>query len=99
MKIPKLKLKKVKYLLRKIPRNLAEKSFPVFLGLFALSLIFGAFLFYQYNILLKEKEISMEGEPFQFKDNVYGNVLQVWKDQEVRFQAADSKVYPNPFRP
>jgi hypothetical protein len=99
MKIPKLKLKKVKDFLKKAPRGLAEKSFPVFLGLFVLSLIFGAFVFYKYNTLIKEKEILIEGELFQFKEEIYKEVLQIWKDQEIRFQTTDSRDYPNPFRP
>ena len=99
MKIPKLKLKRVKYFLIKLPRYLAEKSFSVFIGLFILSLLFGVFVFHQYNISVREKEISMEGQPFQFKEDIYKDVLQTWEDQETRFQAADSKVYPNPFRP
>lgn len=96
--IPKVKLKKVKDFLKKLPRILGEKAFLTFLGLFFLSLIFGAFIFYKYSILIKEIEPQITEKPLQFKEKTYQEVLKIWQEKEIKFRETDFKEYPDPFR-
>lgn len=113
MKISKIKTKKIKDynppttlplefkwapFLKRLPRTLAEKALLVFLGLLLIALIFGGIIFYQYNILVKKREVQIIEEPLQFREKTYQNILQIWQEREKKFQQAELKVYPNPFR-
>ena len=47
---------------------------------------------------LKLDIISADQEiPFQFKKNLYQNILAEWENRQERFEAANTKQYPNPF--
>lgn len=94
----KLKLKTIKEKLAKLLKTLAERAFLVSLGLFAFALIVGGLIFYQYNILVPKTEPPLSEEPFQFQEKTYQKVLKIWQEKEKRFEEADSKKYPNPFR-
>ena len=98
MKIPKLKVKKIKEFLKKLPRTLGERAFLTFLGLLLVALIFGGIIFYQYNILVKKAEVQITEELLQFQTNTYQDVLKIWQEREKKFQETDFKEYPDPFR-
>jgi len=98
MRIPKLKIKKIKELFRKLPRILGERAFFVFLGLLLLALIFGGIIFYQYNILIKRAEVQIQEVPLQFQTKTYQDILKIWQEKEKKFQEADIKEYTDPFR-
>jgi len=98
MKIPKLKLKKIKDFLKKLPRTLGERAFLTFLGLLLIALIFGGLVFYKYSILVEKAEPEISEIPLKFKEKTYQDVLKIWQEKEKRFEEADLKEYPNPFR-
>ena len=97
MKIPRLKPKKIKDFLKKLPWILGEEAFLAFLGLFALALIFGGLVFYKYGVLAKKMDLQITEEPLQFKEETYQAVLKIWQEKETRFEETDLKEYPNPF--
>jgi len=92
--IPKIELKKIK----KLPRILGERAFLTFLGLFFISLILGFFIFYKYNILARKTELKTTEKPLQFDEKTFQEVLKFWQEKGKRFQEADFKKYPNPFK-
>ena len=98
MRIPKLKIKKIREFLKRLPQTLGEKAFFVFLGLLLIALIFGGIIFYQYNILVKRAEVQITEEPLQFQERTYQDTLKIWQEKEKKFQEADLKEYPDPFR-
>ena len=98
IKLKKIQLKKFEVFLKKLPRILAERVFLTFLGLLILSLIFGAFLFYKYNFLIKKIEPQITERPLKFKEKTYEDVLKSWQEREERFKEAEFKEYPNPFK-
>lgn len=76
---------------------IAEHAFLVFLISVLAALIFGGIMFYKYNILVQKKEPEVREAPLQFKKDIYQNILTEWRQREERFEAADSKEYPDPF--
>lgn len=98
MRLPQIKIKKIKEFLKKLPRTLGEKAFFVFLGLLLIALIFGGIIFYQYNVLAKRAEVQIIEKPIQFQEKAYQDILKIWQEREKRFQATDFKTYPDPFR-
>ena len=98
IKLKKIQLKKFVTFLKKLPRILGEKAFLTFLGLMVFSLIFGAFLFYKYSFLTKKSEPQIPESPLKFKEKAYEDVLKAWQEREERFNKAEFKEYPNPFR-
>ena len=80
--------KKLKNILGKLPRALAEQAFLTILVLIFISLIWGGFLFYQYSILAQKAEPEITIEPTQFKENLYQKILEEWQNREERFQEA-----------
>jgi hypothetical protein len=97
MKIPKIKIKKLKEFLERLPRALGERAFLTFLGLLVLALIFGGIIFYKYQILVKRAKIQITEEPLQFQEKIYQDILKIWQEKEKNFKETDSKEYPNPF--
>jgi len=98
MRVPKLKTKKIQDFLKRLPRILGEKAFLAFLGLLFLALIFGGIIFYQYNILVKKAEVQIIEEPLQFQEKTYQDISKIWQEREKKFQEADLKTYPDPFK-
>ena len=98
MKTPKIKFKKIKDFLKNLPHALGERAFLTFLGLLFLSLIFGGFVFYEYNILPEKEAPQISEGPLQFNKKTYEEVVKIWQEKEKRFESSDSKEYPDPFR-
>ncbi|PIR71898.1 MAG: hypothetical protein COU42_03105 [Candidatus Nealsonbacteria bacterium CG10_big_fil_rev_8_21_14_0_10_36_24] len=94
----KIKTKKAKNFLGKLPWFLAEHAFLTCLVLFFVSLIFGTLLFYKYNILAQRVKPGELSQSFLLKEDVYQEVLNVWQKEEEKFQEADFREYPNPFQ-
>jgi len=97
-KLKRIKFKKIKDSLKRLPRTLAENAFLTFLGLLVIALILGGLVFYKYSILTKKVEPQVIKEPLQFKEKTYEEILKVWQEKEKRFQETDFKEYPNPFK-
>lgn len=92
-----MKIEQIKKILEKLFLVIAEHAFLASLLLFFLALIFGGFLFYKYDILAQKAGPEIFKEPFLFKEKTYQEVLRVWRENEKKFEEADSKKYPNPF--
>jgi len=98
MKIPKLKIKKIKQFLKKLPRTLGEKSFLTFLGLLLIALIFSGLIFYKYSFLAEKGKLEVLEKPLKFNEKVYQVVLKIWQEKEKKFEETNFKKYPDPFR-
>lgn len=98
MKIPKFKIKEIKQFLKKLPRTLGEKRFLTFFGLLLVALIFSGLSFYKYGFLAEEEKLEVPEKPLKFNEKDYQEVLKIWQEKEKRFNEADLKEYPNPFR-
>lgn len=98
VKLPKIKLNKIKFFCQKAPRAVADRAFLSFLLLFLISLVFGGLIFYQYNILTKKKEVRSAENPLQFQEKTYEDVLKIWKEREDAFKAASAKKYFDIFK-
>lgn len=98
MKLPKIKIKKIKNFLQKLPRKLALRAFSTFFGLLVFSLILGAIIFYKYVILIKQKEIELSEEVLRFEEKTYQEVLSNLEEKEKRFKDTDSKEYLDIFK-
>ena len=97
MKFPKIKVKRIKEFLKRLFLTLGEKAFLTFLGLLLIALIFGAIIHYQYSALTKRVEVQIVGEPLQFQEKAYQNVLKIWQEREKKFEEADLEEHPDPF--
>jgi len=93
-----IKFNKLKGSLKRLPRILAEHIFLSFLGLLSLALIFGGFIFYKYSILTEKIEPKILEKPLQFKEALYQKILEEWQIRQKRFEEAELKEYPDPFR-
>ncbi len=91
-------IKKLKDKLGKFSTVLAERDFLTFFGLFIISLLFGSLLFYKYIFLVERTEPKKTGTAIQIDAQKYEKVLKIREDKEKKFQEADSKQYPNPFK-
>jgi len=98
MNPPKVKIKKIKEFLKRLPRTLGDKAFLTFLVFLLMALIFGGIIFYKYNILVKKVQPEIVEKPIQFKEKTYQDVLKIWQDKEERFKETDLKQYPDPFK-
>ncbi len=94
----KIRIGKIKKILGELLSTIAKHVFLACLFLFFLSLIFGAILFYKYNILFQRAELEVLEKPFLSEEKTYQEVLEVWQEHERIFKEADFKEYPDPFR-
>jgi len=92
-----IRIKKAKKFLGKLLWFLAKHAFLTCSVLFFISLVFGALLFYKYNILAQRAETTGLDQFFLLKENIYQEVLRVWQREDEKFQEADFKEYPDPF--
>ncbi|OIO46273.1 MAG: hypothetical protein AUJ31_02175 [Parcubacteria group bacterium CG1_02_39_15] len=98
MQIRRIKFKKIKDFLKKLPKTLGERAFLTFLALLLIALILGGLIFYKYSISIDKEEPTISEKPPQFEEKTYQTVLKTWQEKEKRFEEADSKTYPDPFR-
>ena len=92
-----IKFDKVKKIFAKLPRTLAENSFPVILLLFFVSLVLGGFIYYEYVFLVKNREPQLLAKPFRIDERAYQTILDEWQARENIFQEVSLKQYPDPF--
>lgn len=93
----KIQLTEVKEFGRKLPWLMAEHIFLAAIVLVLLSLLVGALLFYQYQILVQKTAPEVKTEIIGFQENLYQEVLTEWQEREERFEQAQTKEYPDPF--
>jgi hypothetical protein len=98
MKLSRIKAVEINKLLKRLLFTLVKRAFLFFLGLLVVALIFGAIIYYQYNILAQKEEPQTIKKSLQFQEKTYRNVSRAWQEREKNFREADSKEYVNPFR-
>ena len=72
---------------------MAERAFLSFLILFLISLIFGGFIFYYYDILMNKKEVKAPVNSLQFEEKTYEDVLNIWQERERALEKTGTKKY------
>jgi hypothetical protein len=94
----KRKSKRIAGFFKRLPWVLARNAFSTFLGLLLIALIFGVFIFWQYNILARSPvEIGEEEKPLEFEKKTCQAVLEEWQNRNERFLEAGTEEYLNPF--
>ena len=88
----RIKFNKIKEFLKKVPKNLAEKSFLTFLLLFLIACIIGVYLFYTYAIAIKNLEPKPLEKSVQFNDELYQEILLKLNKKEKVFEDRKSVV-------
>ena len=98
MNLSRIKTREIKESLKRLLFALVKRAFLFFLGLLFVALLFGAVIYYQYNILAKKEAVQDIKGSLQFQEKTYQNVSRAWREREKKFEEADSKEYSNPFR-
>ena len=97
-KIEKKQFKKTGNLFKKLLRVIGERAFLTSLVFFSIAIILGVFVFYKYSIMVEQKEPELSQELLYFDEKNLQEVIKVWQDRQVKFQAAGSRQYINPFK-
>jgi hypothetical protein len=97
-RLKRIKFKKIKEIFKELPRILGEKAFLTFLSFLLLTLILGAFIFYQYSILVKKEKPEVTEEYLKFREKTYQTILNEWQKRNEKFLEIDLKEYPDPFK-
>jgi hypothetical protein len=97
--LKKFQFKKIKNIIKNLPKILAEHVFLTLLGGLLLSLLLGAIIFYQYSVLVLKQtpEIIVIEKSLKFDKEIYEVVLNEWQKRKEKFLEADTKKYPDPF--
>ncbi|MFC1789386.1 hypothetical protein ACFLYY_00145 [Patescibacteria group bacterium] len=93
----KLNIQKIKRIVAKMPRKMAENSFLATIIFIIIATATGAIVFYKYNGALNDDNIEITGSLLKFKENSYQKIINKWQEKEEQFQIADLKEYPNLF--
>ena len=56
------------------------------------------FLAYKHIILVQREEVVLSEQPLEFNEDIYQNVLEIWKQREERFNQTSVKKYSDSFR-
>jgi len=97
-KLKKQQFEKIKNFLKRVPRIIGEHAFLTSLMLFFIAAILGGLVFYKYSILVEQRKSEFSEELLYFDGKNLKQVLKAWQDREIKFQAADSEQYSNPFK-
>ena len=89
-----LKIQKIKTL----AFYLAEHCFGLFLVLTLFALICNGFVFYKYSIVAEKQQIQDLGVVLKFQENIYQDILEIWSEQERKFEESENKEYPSLFQ-
>ena len=84
--------------LSRIPKILGERPFFTFLGLLVVALAIAGIVFYKSVVLIKKANQQTPQKTLQFDRGAYEKLLEEWGGRERRFNAIESKTYPDPFR-
>lgn len=84
--------------LGKLIIKIAERPFLYCFVIFLLVLTIGGALFYQYILLVQEKKAGSLPSSALLKEETYQKILQVWREQDKKFNEADTKTYLDPFK-
>lgn len=77
---------------------LAEHCFGLFLVLTLFALICNGFVFYKYSIIAEKQQIQDLGVVLKFQENIYQDILEIWSEQERKFDQFENKQYPSLFQ-
>ena len=84
--------------LLKIPITAAYHSRITDAFLFLVVLLIGALLFYQYSVVPQKEEPHVLEGIFLLREGSHNELLQIWQELELKFKAANTKEYPDPFK-
>lgn len=93
-----IKIKKIRESLKKSVWIIGRNSAPTFFILFFVTFILGGFIFYKYSFLAEKIEPQITEQPLRFKESLFQEILKEWENREKRFEEAELKEYPDPFR-
>lgn len=93
----KIDFKKIQKKIEQIVGILAEKSFLTSICLMALAIFCAGILFYKYNILVNEAQISPSGQSLELESKSYQNMLDEWQARQTNFDNANLKNFLDPF--
>ena len=97
-KIKKKQLRKIKNLLKTIPRIIGKRAFLTSLALFLVAIILGGLVFYEYIILAEQKKSEITQKVIYFDEKGLQEILNIWQERQSKFDQADFKQYLNPFK-
>jgi hypothetical protein len=92
--------KLLRSIISKIGDGLRALALDALLFVFLIVLIevlFGEFLFYEYGFLAENQEPKASESSFQFKENIYKDIIIKWQERDKKIQDFSQKNYPNPF--
>jgi len=92
----RIKFKSLKRKIIKVPKILAEKSFLFLICLLVGAFLISLFVFWNYSISLKKKEI-LPYEIKGFNRQKLEKVLEIWQKKKDEFDKVDEKQYQFPF--
>ena len=93
------KLMRVKKYLAGSFRFAAEHLFFTFVILICIAVLLGSAAFYKYGIMPQKIEPKLNLRIAKFEENIYQKILADWQSRGERFEAAQTKNYPDLFRP
>jgi len=82
---------------KKIFWVLGAHAFLAILIIVLLELFFGGFLFYRYVFLAERKEPEIVNHSFQFKEDIYQEILDQQYQRDLKLQESLEKEYQSPF--
>lgn len=89
---------KIKAFLFSLPKRLALSALKTFLFLVLIFMGLSLFLAYKHIILVQREEVVLSEQPLEFNEDIYQNVLEIWKQREERFNQTSVKKYSDSFR-
>ncbi len=96
-KIEQTKIDKIKRAVKRSPLFVAKYVVQVSLCLLILVLIIGAIFFYKCNILSVKKGLESLDNSCPLNESNYNKVLEVWKNDNLKLEDVDSRVYDDVF--
>lgn len=94
----KINISKVKIFLKKVAVSLTRHPFLSCFGCILLAGALGVILFYKYAILSQDLRSETKEAPFSLEEETHREILKIWEQQKTRFNQADLKEYPDPFK-
>jgi len=100
MEIPFLNFKKLvilKNFFKKVPWFLGRHAFVFILLLLFFAIIIGGGVFYNYVLILENKDIGVVENSLKFRKDIYKKILERWLSNELKIQQSIQEDYLSPF--
>ncbi len=86
-----------KSIFKKIPWFFGRHAFLVILFFVVLSLVLGASLFYNYIIIVEQKDPKINNSFLNFKKDTYQKIIRQWQANEQNSDQSENAEYQDPF--